>query len=150
MITGERIRQLRKTRGITQKKLGISVGFSPKNADIRIAQYEKGTRVPRDELTEKLAAVLGVSPAFLQVPEIDNPVGVIHTLFALEDMYGLEINTSDGSVVLRVRNDFENTELRVALIEWLNKSLMLRSGEISREEYDDWRCNFTGAKKRRG
>lgn len=149
MITGERIRQLRKTRGITQKKLGISVGFSPKNADIRIAQYEKGTRVPRDELTEKLASVLGVSPAFLQVPEIDNPVGVIHTLFALEDMYGLEINTSDGSVVLRVRNDFENTELRVALIEWLNKSLMLRSGEISREEYDDWRCNFSGAKKRR-
>lgn len=149
MITGERIRKLRKLRKLTQKALGISIGFSPKNADIRIAQYEKGTRVPRDELTEKLAAVLGVSPAFLQVPEIDNPVGVIHTLFALEDMYGLEINTSDGSVVLRVRNDFENTELRVALIEWLNKSLMLRSGEISREEYDDWRCNFSGAKKRR-
>lgn len=146
MITGERIRRLRKLRGLTQKALGVSVGFSETNADIRIAQYEKGTRVPRDELTEKLAAVLGVSPAFLQVPDIDDPVSVIHTLFALEDLYGFEINTSDGSIVLRLRSDFENTELRVALIEWLNKSLMLRSGDIPRDEYDDWRYNFTGAK----
>lgn len=146
MITGERIQKLRKQRGLTQKALGVAVGFSETNADVRIAQYEKGKRVPRDELTGKLATALGVSSAFLQVPDICDPVGVIHTLFALEDMYGLEINTSDGSIVLRLRNDFENTELRVALIEWLNKSLMLRSGDIPREEYDDWRCNFTGAK----
>lgn len=148
MIIGERIRKLRKLRGLTQKALGVSVGFSKKNADIRIAQYEKGSRVPKDELTEKLATILSVSPASLQVPDIDNPVGVIHTLFALEDMYGLEIDVADGDIVLRLRNGFvESKAFRSALVEWLNQSLLLRSGDIPQEEYDDWRYNFDGPLK---
>ena len=46
MAIGERIRFIRNLRGMTQKYLGIEIGFPEKTADIRMAQYESGTRSP--------------------------------------------------------------------------------------------------------
>lgn len=143
MITGERIKFLRKLRRMTQKELGMAVGFPEKTSDIRIAQYESGSRSPKKELTEALADVLNISPAALLVPDIDTVEGVVQTFFALEDMYGLEIGAADNDIVLRVRNYPENNELREALVEWLNKALLLRNGIISDEAYDEWRYNFS-------
>lgn len=143
MITGERIKYLRKLRGLTQKELGMAVGFPEKTSDIRIAQYESGSRSPKKELTEDLAEVLNVSLAALTVPDIETIEGVMQTFFVLEDVYGLEIGAADNDIVLRVRNSPENNELREDLIEWLNKALLLRNGIISEEAYDDWRYNFS-------
>ena len=39
MAIGERIRFIRNLRGMTQKFLGLQVGFSERTADIRMAQY---------------------------------------------------------------------------------------------------------------
>ena len=46
MAIGERIRFFRNLRGMTQKYLGTVVGFPEKTADIRMAQYESGSRTP--------------------------------------------------------------------------------------------------------
>ncbi len=72
MAIGERIRFIRNLRGITQKRLGIQAGLPEKTADIRISQYEKGSRVPKDDLIKKLAEVLDVSTAALNVPDIES------------------------------------------------------------------------------
>ena len=50
MAIGERIRFIRNLRGMTQKYLGTLVGFPEKTADIRMAQYEAGTRTPKEDL----------------------------------------------------------------------------------------------------
>ena len=55
MAIGERIRYFRNKRGMTQKYLGTAVGFPEKSADVRLAQYESGTRSPKAELTKALA-----------------------------------------------------------------------------------------------
>ena len=47
MSIGERIRYIRNLRGMTQKELGKAIGFDDRTADIRIAQYESGTRTPK-------------------------------------------------------------------------------------------------------
>ena len=91
MAIGERIRFFRNLRGMTQKYLGTVVGFPEKTADIRMAQYESGTRSPKADLTNKLAEVFGISPDALNVPDIDSYIGLMHTLFTLEDIYGLAI-----------------------------------------------------------
>ena len=39
MAIGERISFFRNLRGMTQKYLGVRVGFPEKNADVRLAQY---------------------------------------------------------------------------------------------------------------
>ncbi len=102
MAIGERIRFFRNLRGMTQKYLGQVVGLPEKTADIRMAQYESGSRTPKAELTENLAGALGVSPLALSVPDIDSYLGLMHTLFTLEDRYGLTIESGENGVSLRV------------------------------------------------
>ena len=62
MAIGERIRYFRNKRGMTQKYLGTAVGFPEKSADVRLAQYESGTRSPKSELTKALAKRAAMSP----------------------------------------------------------------------------------------
>lgn len=62
MTIGQRIKRIRQHRGMTQKYLGMMMGFPESAADVRIAQYESGSRVPKPTVINRLAAVLGVSP----------------------------------------------------------------------------------------
>ena len=78
----------------------MAVGFDERTADVRMAQYESGTRTPKEKLIADLANALEVSPNALDVPEVDSFVGLMHTLFALEDLYGLKINSIDGELCL--------------------------------------------------
>ena len=94
MAIGERIHFFRILRGMTQKYLGTIVGFPERSADVRLAQYETGTRKPKAELTAALAQALDVSPHALDVPDIDSYIGLMHTLFTLEDLYGLTVSES--------------------------------------------------------
>ena len=102
MAIGERIRFLRNLRGMTQKYLGTAIGFPEKTADIRMAQYESGTRTPKADVTNELAKVLEVSPLALTVPDIDSYDGIMHTLFTMEDLYGLRIDTLSDEVCIRL------------------------------------------------
>ena len=79
MAIGERIHFFRLLRGMTQKYLGMALGFPEKSADVRLAQYETGSRTPKADLTAALAQVLDVSPHALSVPDIDSYVGLMHT-----------------------------------------------------------------------
>ena len=55
------------------------------------------------ELTAALAQALDVSPHALDVPDIDSYIGLMHTLFTLEDLYGLTVSESaDGEICLKV------------------------------------------------
>ena len=83
MAIGERIHFFRILRGMTQKYLGTIVGFPERSADVRLAQYETGTRKPKAELTAALAQALDVSPHALDVPDIDSYIGLMHTLFTV-------------------------------------------------------------------
>ena len=143
MATGERIRFFRTLRGMTQKSLGMSVGFSENNADVRVAQYESGLRNPKADLTAQLAQVLGVSPQALSVPDIESYIGVMHTLFALEDNYGFQIDEIDGTVCLRMNPAALTMIDNLAL--WHEQAKKLAAGEITKEEYDHWRYNFPRA-----
>ena len=144
MAIGERIRFFRNLRGMTQKYLGTVVGFPEKTADIRMAQYESGSRTPKADLTENLAGVLGVSPLALSVPDIDSYLGLMHTLFTLEDRYGLTIEKGENGVSMRVdpSKGKDAAELSEMLNAWAEQSEKYRNGDISREDYDKWRYNY--------
>ncbi len=144
MAIAERIRFIRNLRGITQKYLGMMIGFSERTADIRIAQYEAGTRVPKDELINQLSMALEVCPEALKVPDIDTQVGLMHTFFALEDIYGLKIDQLDGEYCLhfdRKRKDF-SFGLWDEWIHWYEQAEKYRNGEITKDEYDEWRYTY--------
>lgn len=144
MAIGERIHFFRTMRGMTQKYLGMLLGFPEKSADVRMAQYEMGTRSPKAEITAALAQALDVSPQALTVPDIDSYIGLAHTLFTLEDNYGLTVSEANGEVCLKVSADKGKNaaELLQMLTAWKAQADKLAAGEISREDYDRWRYHY--------
>ena len=111
---------------------------------LRLAQYETGSRTPKADLTAALAEVLDVSPHALSVPDIDSYVGLMHTLFTLEDNYGLKISEMDGEICLKVdvRRNKDAARLYEMLLTWREQAAKLEAGEISQEEYDRWRYHY--------
>lgn len=144
MAIGERIHFFRIMRGMTQKYLGMLVGFPERSADVRLAQYETGSRKPKADLTAALAQALDVAPQALDIPDIDSQIGLMHTLFALEDIYGLTISETDGEVCLKISKDKGKAaeELLQMLTAWQEQAAKLTTEEISREEYNQWRYNY--------
>ena len=150
MAIGERIRFIRNLRGMTQKMLGIKVGFDKRNADVRMAQYESGTRTPKENLVNALAEALEVSPKALAVPEIDSYIGLMHTFFALEDLYGIKVGEIDGELCLRLDKSKDTTYLSMLdmFSAWQHEAEKFRNGEITQEEYNTWRYNYPSIQRR--
>ncbi|GHS89295.1 hypothetical protein AGMMS49957_12280 [Synergistales bacterium] len=144
MAIGERIRFIRNLRGMTQKYLGMAIGFTEKTADVRMAQYESGARTPKENMTADLANVLDVCPQALAVPDIDSDIGLMHTLFALEDLRGLKVGEIDGEICLRLDKSRGMTYVGMLemLTAWQQEAAKLKAEEITKEEYDQWRYNY--------
>ena len=61
MITfGRKLKHLRQKNHLSQKELGMAVGFPDSCADVRIAQYESDVRTPKEDLMKLFASTLGV------------------------------------------------------------------------------------------
>ena len=144
MAIGQRIRFFRNRKGMTQKYLGEILGFVGKTSDVRMAQYESEARIPKQELVKNMAHFLDVSTHALTVPDIDTYIGLMHTFFALEDMYGLKIDEMDGEVVLRLdKSDYSTySSMDKMLRAWLAEAKKLENGESTKEEYDNWRYKY--------
>ena len=144
MAIGERIHYFRLLRGFTQKYVGKMLGFSASQADVRIAQYEKGTRSPKEKYLNALAQILEVSPHALDVPDIDSNIGLMHTLFTLEDTRGLKIGEIDGELCFRLDKStgMDYVELYDMLYQWFQQEQKLQSGEITKDQYDQWRYTY--------
>jgi len=87
---------------------------------------------------------LDVSPHALDVPDIDSYIGLIHTLFTLEDLYGLTVSESDEDICLKV-DTFKGKdahELWKMLYAWKEQADKLSSEEISKDKYDEWRYHY--------
>jgi len=144
MAIGQRIKFFRNRKDLTQKQLGEMLGFHGKSSDVRMAQYESEARIPKQELIKEMADRLEVDTKALTVPNIDNYLGLMHTFFALEDMYGLTIEDNDGKICFcfdpaitephSVLNDYLKT--------WLREKVKLEHGEITKEQYDEWRYKY--------
>ena len=143
MAFGKRIKFFRNRKGMKQKELGELLGFLGKTSDVRVAQYETEARTPKADLVKEMAQIFDVSTRAINVPNIDSYLGLMHTLFALEDMYGIKIGEIDGELCLRLdREQKEYQHLFEPFHAWQQMAAKLESGEISQEEYDNWRYNY--------
>lgn len=144
MAIGQRIKFFRKRKGMTQKQLGEQLGFLGRTSDVRMAQYESEARIPKHDLVKMMADILDVAPKALTVPDIDTYHGLLHTLFALEDIYGFKISEKEGEICLSLNHSISLpfSEVDAMLQSWQKQSAMLEDGKISREEYDEWRYTY--------
>ena len=149
MTIGEKIKYARNLRGLTQKELGLKLGFDEKSADVRIAQYESGTRTPKADLLSEIANLLNVNISFLKNPSLENTETFIHLLFDLEQE-SKKHHTNNFSIISvpdelgnpQPAIQFHNHLLNEFLSEWQIRRKELNEKIITKEEYAEWMMNF--------
>ena len=144
MAFGERIHFFRNKCGMTQKQLGKLLGFPESLLMCVWLNMKQDHRSPKADLTAASADALDVAPQALAVPDIDSYIGLMHTLFTLEDRYGLHVDETDGEIYLKVdvRKNKDAAQLHQMLCAWRQASAMLEAGEITQNDYDNWRYHY--------
>lgn len=144
MSIGSKIRLLRMKMGFTQKELGMKLGFTESTAEVRIAQYEMDYRIPRENLLNRIADELNVNVGYLN-PDTRTAIGKMQALFEMEDNGVLYPEKVNGEPVLSLRQHNHSDPALVMqrfVRQWTDKAEQLRNGEITQEEYDEWRYHF--------
>ena len=72
MTIGDRIRFFRRRAGMTQRELGMAMGCSSLTAEVRVSQYENGSRKPKPGALAVLASIFRVAPTAMEVPDIED------------------------------------------------------------------------------
>ena len=146
MEVGKKIKRFRTAQGLSQKELAQRSGMS----EPAIRNYELGNRTPSDKQLEKIAGALGVSIYAISDPNLENYYGMMHALFYLEDEYSIVPKEIDGQVHLSVENkNAASASVSEMLRSWNSEFEKLKSGEITKEEYDMWRYSYPRIKAER-
>ena len=145
MSMGERIRRVRRLRGMTQRELGMALGFETNTADVRIAQYEAGTRKPKSALLESMAEVLDVERHSLEEPTVNSDREIMYALFELDERCPIAISETespDGEDDAHFAIDLMDNVPDRYLREWAQRKRELAQGEITMAEYREWKLNW--------
>ncbi len=146
MDVGKKIKRFRTAFGLSQKELAQRAGMS----EPAIRNYELGNRTPSEKQLKKIADALGISMFAISNPNLESYQGVLHALFLLEDEYGIVPKEIDGQVYLSIENKKAVTSnVSDGLRSWNSELNKLKSGEITKEEYDMWRYSYPRIKAER-
>lgn len=157
MKIGEKIKCIRIFRGLTQRELGLKLGYEERNADVRIAQYESGYRVPKKATLIEIARILNVNYInfITEVPSCAEDI--MQTFFWLDENNGsfvhlFQIDCNSGKNELpkhiQVGIWIDSSPINGFLEEWRQRKEQLKSGEISEDEYFEWKINWHSSNRR--
>lgn len=138
MNTGRNIKKIREFRGMTQKEMGIALGFDEASASPRMAQYEGEYRVPREKMLNKMAEVLQVDPRSIATPTGYTEGDMIYRVLMLEEFFPemeLEKNPQTGELMINLHNKILNN----FLMRWDWFRANKKKGYIEEEEYKRWK-----------
>lgn len=143
MSIGDRIRFFRKWNDLTQRELGLKLGFSENTADVRIAQYESNQKTPRPDMLSAIAETLGVTVDALVAPDISSNDRIMQTLFLLEDELGFFIDKEGKNFCLGLNSNHPKYEtMKELLAIWHEAYQKLIKSEDNRIEYNRWRYRY--------
>ena len=140
MNIGKRIKYVRMLRGMRQEELAGKVGLGyNENGRTRISQYENGKRTPKEDMLEKISEALNVESYYTK-----EHTAILDFIFMLFDFDQDDLfNITKENERYLIDLDY-NILLDDLMEEWMQKKADLRSGKISKEEYIDWKINYTG------
>ncbi|MBS5931484.1 MAG: helix-turn-helix transcriptional regulator [Clostridiales bacterium] len=153
---GAKIKKIREYRGLTQKQLGLRCGFSEATADVRIGQYEKNKKTPREKALKTLCEALEIDESALFDADLLIENLAKHALFDIEDFHGLRpVKIQDkyylefsGTTVLNQRIEpYSQSDFLKVWLENFEKYCPSDndSEEVKKQkkmEYDLWRYEY--------
>lgn len=69
----------------------------------------------------------------------------MHTLFTLEDRYGLKIEKADDGqprLYLDLKHFPDSSQIYDMMLDWMGKAVALESKHITQNKYDHWRYHY--------
>lgn len=146
MTIGDKIRKYRLLRDLTQKELGLKVGFSNTTADSRIRKYESDMMAPKEDIRSRLIEVLDVDPSALSYSQVYSLEDMIRVLFELEEEFGLKVESSDNSTSLTFDHNNPKSEKLISYLSmWKMEQDSLstpRPTDYEKEVYENWKAQF--------
>ena len=125
------IRKFRKIKNLTQKQVGDMLNSS----DVRIRQYELGSRKPKTKILKDISDALEINYEYLSNPTYPySRKDIIEILFKAEDT--ISISTINNGIV------FKDIEMSKMISDWKIMQEKLNNGEISMLEYDLWKATY--------
>lgn len=110
-----------------------------------VRNYKLGLRTHRPQHLEALARALGVAPAALADYGLETARDAFEVLFRFEERFGARPEADAGGARVAVDPATPGAQkLDAAVRAWAATRARRDSGEISEEEYLDWRRGFTG------
>ncbi|MBU3209870.1 helix-turn-helix domain-containing protein [Clostridium algidicarnis] len=151
MNFGSMLKFFRNLRGYTQLELGANVGLN----DVRIRQYESGSRTPREDLQKEFAEALDIKDLYLETGGFPESLEeAMYNLFKLDSTYPLKIEEVDIKCEGKRGNTYTKTEYVIHfqdaavasmtsfLPAWKKMRDTYDNEEITKEEYEDWKANW--------
>lgn len=169
MEVGQKIKKIRMFRCMTQRELGIRLGYDRKSADVRIAQYESGARVPKRETLSLMADILQVNILNFIRPHSGTAEDLMQLFFWLDEenrdavhLFAMEMDrekidgsshsgialcpdAAGGQPIVGIR--FEYGKMGEYLQNWLEKKQQLENQEISEKDYQEWKWKWPATKR---
>ena len=165
MTIGNKIKLIRNFRGLTQKELGIKIGFDEKSADNRIAQYETNYRVPKKDLLKKIAKVLNVNPNNFLGAVSGSAEDIMLTFFWMDEenrgminLFPLIKNQKKPGTLSDTAVHYNDSDAWPAhspigmyldygivdnyIKKWSTKKEELKNGKITNNDYLEWKLNW--------
>ena len=142
MQIGQRIKHARTHRGMTQKELGMAVGFDEKTADVRIAQYESSTRTPKADMRNKLAEALNINYRYFYDSHNYAAEDIMFTLFELDEQHRLELTPFEEDGEKKVNIHIPYRLVDEFLRAWAEQKQALADGKITKADYTEWKLNW--------
>ena len=134
MISGEKLRKLRLLRKLTQKELAYMSGLT----DSAIRNYELGYRSPDKEQLKKIAEALQCDASAL----VDHtPISIfefMQVVFDYEKDFKIRPLVEGSTLGLIFHEENFNDFIK----EWDDMRKKHYNGEISDEEFDDWKLSY--------
>ncbi|MFR3998092.1 MAG: helix-turn-helix domain-containing protein [Paratractidigestivibacter faecalis] len=141
MADGSRIREFRTRRGLLQRELAEMAGVT----ESAVRNYELGLRTLRPQRLEALARTLGVALDTLTDYGVETSRNALEVLFRLEEGFGARPEADEGGVRVAVDPAAPGAQkLDAAVRAWAAMRARRDSGEVSEEEYLDWKRGFGG------
>ena len=122
MISGQKLKKLHLLRKLTQKELAIKAGLT----DTVIRNCELGNRSPTKEQMQKIAQVLDCDISALTGHEPNSIHEFIHIII-------------DGATSALLSHDIN---FNYFLVEWDEMRKKHYNGEITDEEFEDWKLSY--------
>ena len=153
MTLGKKIKEYRLLHDMTQKELGMKIGFSASTDDSRIRKYEGDLMAPKSEIRNKLVQALDVDPSALSDIDIRSIEDVVRTFFFMEEYLGFEIESFNSDQLSLFNKEktyyskWDISTLNSYMYIWYEQKKNLLNikndnQEDSNKEYELWKSRF--------